>query len=151
MSKSLISAYSRAKQSGNFIFQSQGATVFPPDLPNFQDMTIPGENWWDGYDLVKVDLSNNLIDTIPEDIGLQQYIQHMNLNTNKLRTIPNSLFSIPSLKFLDISYNSIKILPESLGLAISLCELKATGNQIESVPQSIGDLESLEVLDLKAN
>jgi len=68
MSKSLISAYSRAKQSGQFIYQSQKATQFPADLPNFADMTIPGENWWDGNDLIKVDLSNNLISDIPEEI-----------------------------------------------------------------------------------
>jgi hypothetical protein len=37
-------------------------------------MQIPGENWWDGYDLTKVDLSNNLITEIPEEIGLQQFI-----------------------------------------------------------------------------
>jgi hypothetical protein len=33
--------------------------VFPSDLANFEDMQIPGENWWDGYDLTKVDVSNN--------------------------------------------------------------------------------------------
>ena len=69
MSKGLIAAYSRAKQSGTFVYQSQGATVFPQDLPNFADMQIPGENWWDGYDLTKVDLSNNLIPEIPDEIG----------------------------------------------------------------------------------
>lgn len=66
MSKSLIAAYKRAKQSGIFIFQSQSCTVFPSELANFADMTIPGENWWDGYDLTKVDVSNNLIQSIPE-------------------------------------------------------------------------------------
>ena len=35
-------------------------------------MTIPGENWWDGYDLTKVDVSNNEIPSIPEDLGQQQ-------------------------------------------------------------------------------
>jgi hypothetical protein len=34
-------------------------------------MIIPGENWWDGYDLIKVDISNNLIPEIPEEIGEQ--------------------------------------------------------------------------------
>jgi hypothetical protein len=41
-------------------------------LANFADMTIPGENWWDGYDLTKVDVSNNLIQSIPEDLSRQE-------------------------------------------------------------------------------
>ena len=72
MSKGLIAAYSRAKQSGSFIFQMQGATQFPAELQNFADMVIPGENWWDGYDLTKVDVSNNEIPFIPEELGQQQ-------------------------------------------------------------------------------
>ena len=65
MSKALIAAYKRAKQSGTFICVSQKLIQFPADLPNFTEMTIPGENWWDGYDLTKVDLSNNDIPEIP--------------------------------------------------------------------------------------
>ena len=34
-------------------------------------MTIPGENWWDGYDLTKIDLSNNEIPDIPDEISQQ--------------------------------------------------------------------------------
>ena len=68
-------------------------------------MTIPGESWWDGYDLTKIDLSNNEIPVIPDEISQQQFVQHFNINTNKLYSIPQSLFAIPNLKFLDISYN----------------------------------------------
>jgi len=69
VSKSLIAAYKRAKQSGTFVCQSHNLKVFPSELPNFADMTIPGENWWDGYDLTKIDLTNNEIPSIPEDLA----------------------------------------------------------------------------------
>lgn len=68
-------------------------------------MIIPGENWWDGYDLTKVDVSNNEIPAIPEELGQQRFIQHLNLNTNKLQTIPQAVFALPALKYLDISDN----------------------------------------------
>jgi len=68
-------------------------------------MIIPGENWWDGYDLTKVDVSNNEIPAIPEEIGQQGFIQHLNINTNKLQSIPQTIFAMPALKYLDISDN----------------------------------------------
>ena len=70
-------------------------------------MTIPGENWWDGYDLTKIDVSNNEISEIPEELAKQEFVNHLNLNTNFLKKLPNSLFTMKSLKFLDISYNKL--------------------------------------------
>ena len=36
-----------------------------------------------------------------------QMIVSINFNTNKLTKVPNSLFSIPTLKFLDLSHNEL--------------------------------------------
>ena len=107
ISKSLIAAYKRAKSSGTFVCQSHNLKVFPAELANFAEMAIPGENWWDGYDLTKVDVSNNEIPDVPNDLGRQDFIQNLNLNTNLLTTIPPSIFTIKNLQFLDISYNKI--------------------------------------------
>jgi hypothetical protein len=45
--------------------------VFPSEIINFQDLNLI-DNWWDGYDLNKIDLSNNLIEEIPVEIGAQE-------------------------------------------------------------------------------
>lgn len=92
ISKSLIAAYKRAKQSGTFNCPSHNLKVFPKELANFAEMTIPGENWWDGNDLRKIDVSNNEIEEVPEDIANQLMIEHMNLNTNLIKSLPSSLF-----------------------------------------------------------
>jgi len=116
-SKSLIACYKRAKTSGAFILQSNGLKTFPAELANFAEFTIPGENWWDGCELTKIDVSNNEIPEIPEDLSKQDTIQHLNVNSNKLQQIPGALFALPNLKFLDVSYNNLKCLPEALGQA----------------------------------
>ena len=54
--KSLEAALKRAKQNGTLSLQARGLKVFPMEIVNFQDLNL-GENWWDGFDLNKVDLS----------------------------------------------------------------------------------------------
>ena len=41
------------------------------DLCKFQELQLI-ENWWEANPLVKVDLSNNEIDSIPEDLATQE-------------------------------------------------------------------------------
>lgn len=78
------------------------------------------------------------------------------MGTNKLKSLPNSLFSLKNLKFLDISFNQIGCegngyLSEAIAEASHLVELRAGGNMIITLPESIGDLKQLEVLDLREN
>ena len=89
---------------------------------------------------------------------VHQTIAHLNFNTNKLTTIPNGLFVIPTLKFLDVSNNLLgtktvpnSYLSEAIGQCQSLVELHLAGNQLNHLPESIGDLANLELLDLKDN
>ena len=58
---------------------------------NFQNISM-GEGWWEGCDLTKIDLSNNIIDSIPEEFATQEFIEHLNLNSNKLTSLPDAIF-----------------------------------------------------------
>ena len=51
--------------------QSKGLTSFPMEICNFHELKLI-ENFWEAYDLTKVDLSNNEIDSIPEEIVNQE-------------------------------------------------------------------------------
>ena len=80
------------------------------------------------------------------------------MNSNNLVSLPNSLFSIPALKFLDLSHNKLgtpsnpaSYLSESIANAESLVELRLAGNQLAHLPKGIGSLSNLEILDLKDN
>ena len=48
--------------------QGKGLAAFPMDLCKIHELQLC-ENWWDANPLVKVDLSNNEIDSIPEEIA----------------------------------------------------------------------------------
>lgn len=57
----------KAKQTGVLIVQNRQLKLFPQEILRFQDLQVI-ENWWDGCELTKVDLSNNEIGDIPESI-----------------------------------------------------------------------------------
>lgn len=63
--KGMAAAFKRAKTSGNFAVQNAGLKEVPADLCTFAAYKVPDENWWDSHELVKVDLSNNALESIP--------------------------------------------------------------------------------------
>lgn len=63
--KGMAAAFKRAKTSGNFAVRNAGLKEVPADLCTFDAYKVPDENWWDSHELAKVDLSNNLLTSIP--------------------------------------------------------------------------------------
>ena len=55
--------------------QSKGLTTFPMEICNFNELRLI-DNFWEAYDLAKVDLSNNEIESIPEEIVNQEVSQN---------------------------------------------------------------------------
>ena len=83
-------------------------------------------------------------------------ITYINMNTNLLRQVPNSLYTLANLKFLDISNNKIGMdgngcISEAIASATALVEFRASSNMISNLPESFGELRNLEVLDLRDN
>ena len=149
--KGLINAFQRAKQSGVFIVQNQNLAKYPLELCDFVNYTVPGESWWDGCELIRVDMSQNKVDAIPEEVDQQTTVQHLNLMGNLIKAVPDTLFKMEALKILDISHNQITNISEALGEAKLITELKANGNLIPSIPESIFELQGLELLDFSQN
>jgi len=102
--KMMEGALKRAKQSGTFSLQGRSLKQFPMELCKFTELEI-GDNWWESYELSKLDLSNNEIPEIPEEIATQGLISHLNLASNKLTRLSNGLFQFECLKFLDVAHN----------------------------------------------
>lgn len=141
--KGLAAAFKRAKTSGNFAVQNAGLKEVPADLCTFDAYKVPDENWWDSHELVKVDLSNNVLESIPATLSTQMTIQHLQISKNKLTGLPDEIFTL-KLKFLDITCNSIEKLPENVGSCTTLVDLRAYTNKIAALPESFGSLENLE-------
>ena len=143
------SALKRAKASGVLNISGRGLEVFPEDIWIFSDLRIT-ENWWESYELTKLDLSNNQISSIPTNISTQEQIQHINLNSNNLERIPGEVFSL-MLKFFDASNNKLVKLPDMLGSWTSIVELHLSGNKLIELPESFGGLDNLEVFYANSN
>lgn len=56
--KALEGALKRAMQSGTLGLQNRGLKNFPKEILNIQNLNL-GVNWFEGFELTKVDLSNN--------------------------------------------------------------------------------------------
>ena len=55
-------------QTGTLSLNGRSLKAFPAEILNLQNLNLI-DNWWDGNELTKIDLSNNQIETIPDDIG----------------------------------------------------------------------------------
>uniref|UniRef100_A0A0N4ZX28 non-specific serine/threonine protein kinase n=1 Tax=Parastrongyloides trichosuri TaxID=131310 RepID=A0A0N4ZX28_PARTI len=116
--------------------------------------------------ITKVDLSENLLSTIPLTLfsmpslkclnlsnnkinsfeSLENFqtnipvLENINLENNELTTLPPQLFSsafFPSLKVLNVSKNSIKYLPSNIWSSTTLKELNASYNLIHDLPSLV--------------
>lgn len=88
---------------------------------------------------------------IPESIYRLEYLEELVLLGCELKTIPETIGRLKSLKLLMLNYNLIANLPQSIGDLDTLEELNLTGNYIEALPESIGLLMSLKKLELSEN
>jgi Leucine-rich repeat (LRR) protein len=52
---------------------------------------------------------------------------------------------------LNVSSNQLKLLPDSIGQLERLCILNASSNHLKALPDSIGNLKCLQCLDLRDN
>ena len=69
--KAIEAALKRAQQTGSLSLQGKMLKVFPADICKLHELQLI-ENWWEAYMLTKVDLSNNEIESIPDEIGAQE-------------------------------------------------------------------------------
>jgi leucine-rich repeat protein SHOC2 len=92
------------------------------------------------------------VETIPEfslkQIDLQSIIIK---GCKKLKTLPNSLCNLPSLKKLHIQMIKSFSLPEGIGNLQSLEELYLVNLGLKELPLSIGNLHNLLSLEITAN
>lgn len=139
--KGLLMAFKRAKQSGVFIVQNAGIKDFPPELCDFLNYRPPDsdEGWWQGQELVRIDLSNNKLQSIDEKISSQVSLQHLNFKQNEINICPVSIFSLKNLKVLDLSNNQLKTVFDAVANAKSLIEFRLAGNQIDKLPDNFGE------------
>jgi len=111
----------------------------------FPDKLIPSTT------LTVLNLNFNRISSLPADLVQLSNLEELYLSGNNIYQIPSFLTQLSNLRVLDMSYNQLTELPKLIGEMSSLRGLFVNNNQIKKLPVSLGSLPHLESLNLASN
>ncbi|KAL2995997.1 hypothetical protein AAZX31_10G248900 [Glycine max] len=98
--------------------------------------------------------NSQLLGSVSEDLGLIQYLRHIDLSNNFLNgSLPNTIFNSSQLQVLSLSNNVISgKLPELIGKMTNLKLLNLSDNAFSGlIPENLSTLPNLTVVSLKSN
>ncbi|CAJ1977386.1 unnamed protein product [Sphenostylis stenocarpa] len=110
-----------------------------PDLFRVTSLTLP---------------NSQLLGSISEDLGLIQYLRHIDLSNNFLNgSLPSTIFNSSQLQVLSLSNNVISgELPDLVGKLTNLKLLNLSDNAFAGlIPENLTSLPNLTVVSLKSN
>ncbi|XP_060062845.1 uncharacterized protein LOC132543370 [Ylistrum balloti] len=112
---------------------------------------IPADTFVNLPHLLKLDLSENYIDVLPESIGLCKDLLFLNVEANNLMDLPASLVHCTNIYQVHISNNRMQVLPPVLVQMKGIRRLLACNLMLTDLPENIGDMANLSFLLLKGN
>ena len=92
---------------------------------------------WYTRGLRRLDLSCNLLSTVPLSISRLSCLTVLNLSKNVIVALPETISSLVSLKTVDLSENCLTVLPCGLGMASELEQILVRQNPILAPPIEI--------------
>ncbi|XP_076286979.1 leucine-rich repeat-containing protein 59 [Lasioglossum baleicum] len=99
-----------------------------------------------------LDLSLCDLKEVPvREIATVKKATHLDLSNNLLVSLPNTFVSLKQITKLDLSKNMLTEIPENFGELKQLRHLDLYANQISRLPLSLSELKNLRWLDLKEN
>lgn len=96
-------------------------------------------------------LQGNKLTTIPEIITSVSILTVLNVSDNQLSELPQNLEELNRLTILNLSKNQFTMIPDGLINISSLIELDFSDNQLTSIPIDIDEFINLEILKLNNN
>jgi Leucine-rich repeat (LRR) protein len=96
-----------------------------------------------------LNLANNSLTTLPASIGQLKNLEELSCENNHIMTLPSSIGKLKRLKAINLCSNLLFEIPRELMLIDSLRKLQLCNNQIEKVDFS--GFDHLEELDLSEN
>lgn len=97
-----------------------------------------------------LDLSNNQLDSLPDDFGCLKNLKILFLSNNRFTQLPSVIANCPKLEMIGFKANQIVSVPEH-SLPKHTRWLILTDNKLERLPDSMGDLYRLQKLALAGN
>ncbi|XP_055544111.1 protein phosphatase PHLPP-like protein [Wyeomyia smithii] len=94
---------------------------------------------------------NKLQELALRALGEFTELRVLRLNSNGLKSFPDSLFNLRNLTLLDLEENEIRKLPERIALLMCLEELILEKNELLELPNSLHRLTNLRILNVAYN
>lgn len=118
---------------------NMGLTIFPKCLLKLTNVD-------------ELDLSRNLIQKLPDNIG-NLSLRWLDIHSNKLESLPESIGNLVGLTHLNLSNNNLTSvsLPSTLGHLTNLRSLNLGMNKLNALPSTMRALENLQELGLFDN
>lgn len=101
--------------------------------------------------LTVLSLSQNLLTTLPKELGALVSLRQLDVGNNKLTSLPNEIKFLSQLQVLKANNNRISTITESIGDCVSLTEVDLSSNLLTELPETFGKLNSLKALHLSNN
>ncbi len=97
-----------------------------------------------------LDMTDNHLDTLPDDFGKLKHLKILFLSNNQFKEVPTVLSHCPNLSMIGFRNNQIDTLAED-ALPLSTRWLILTDNALASLPESMGALKCLQKCMLSGN
>ena len=100
--------------------------------------------------VVSLNLVNNHLRKLPSEMSSATQLRRLDLSQNLLETVSTDLFALPNLECLLLCHNRLKEVPETTNWSTSLLLLDLSENLLSTLPQGIQH-SSIEILNLSRN
>lgn len=102
--------------------------------------------------LVVLDMHSNQLKSLPNSIGCLSKLKVLNVSGNLIESLPKTIENCRSLEELNANFNKLSKLPDTIGFELtSLKKLSVNSNKLVFLPSSTSHLTSLRVLDARLN
>ncbi|CAH2076190.1 unnamed protein product, partial [Iphiclides podalirius] len=151
-----------AKRTGQLSLCNRGLGTVPDNVWKIDELVLEetkevdfsrsdNSNWWNAEPLKTLDLSSNVIKTIPPDVKLLQQLVTLKLHDNALASLPVELGELKNLANLSLDRNKLVELPKEFYKLTELRWLSISYNELKKIEPDFGDLVMLTFLDLSHN
>ncbi|CAK7345626.1 unnamed protein product [Dovyalis caffra] len=102
--------------------------------------------------LVVLDVHSNQLKSLPNSIGCLSKLKVLNVSGNHIESLPRTIENCRSLEELNANFNKLSRLPDTIGFElINLKKLSVNSNKLVFLPMSTSHLTSLKTLDARLN
>ncbi|XP_039132213.1 plant intracellular Ras-group-related LRR protein 6 [Dioscorea cayenensis subsp. rotundata] len=102
--------------------------------------------------VVVLDLHSNQLQALPNSIGCLSKLKILNVSGNLLKSFPKTIEDCRALEELIANFNQLNKLPETMGFELTnLRKLSVNSNKLAFLPQSTSHMTNLRVLDARLN